>query len=601
MDVTTSTRAAAENDDADGAGRVDNPPLPPATPEEMCDRLHAAGFAAPAVTEVLLPGADAPEQALTTEEYLGWIVAGLGALQHAPLLATLRKVLPPASVTKTLLSDCHKAWKARLARRLNEMQEAPSDSISPALRTEAERLKLRSDAAIAAAPVLEEADPLGAAFDLAHKLFGIVGSRDVFGGSLLASVSALLERPAAVSVQGESASGKSFPSECALCLLPPSEVSVTTGSSPRALVYRQGDIRHRTLYLSDANSLLRASTDEDPNVGANLLRSLLSEGRLAYETVAKDERGTLRTVNREVPGPIAVIACMSSGKMDWDTATRMLPLPADGSSQQTSAVLDALAARYEAGDPAIAPLEAVRRDPALQAAVEPWRAYFIWLATHGPTRVTVPFAQPLRSFLAATQPRVKRDLAGLLGMVQAHALLNRPRRTVDARGRLEAKIEDYAAVRSMLTTAFSRASGNDLVGVQALLPVLRGLALLARRAADADDMNDLAPRRAGETEWPDTPVKVSGRVLARAITEATGQPITDKTALAQLRRAMDLELVERTDNAWGGGGRMAGVYRISEPPPVTEATEVTVLPTPDEVEARWADYAFGDWNYSVVL
>lgn len=587
MEATTATTAEG-GADAPRTRQGDTPAPPPATPEEMCERLRAAGFDAPPVTDVFLPGADAPEQALTPEEYLGWIVAGLGALHEAPLLAALGKVLGQPKIAKAVLNNCHKAWKARVARRMDEMREEPADSISPALRAEPERLKLRAEAAIAAASVLKEADPLGAAVALAHKLFGLVGSRDVFGGALLAGVSSLLERPAAVAVQGESAAGKSFPSECALCLLPPSEVINTSGSSPRALAYRQGDIRHRTLYLSDANSLLRAATGDDPNIGANLLRILLSEGCIRYETVEKDERGALRTVTLEVPGPVSTIACLSSQRIDWDTATRMLALTADASPQQTAAVLDGVAGRYAAGDPAISPLEAARRDTVVEAAVAPWRAYFIWLATHGPKRVAVPFAPALRSFLSATQPRVKRDLAGLLGMVQAHAVLNHPRRAVDADGRLVAQIEDYAAVRGMLNTAFSRASGDGLVDVQALLPVLRGVALMARRAAEADK-DELASRRAAKAEWPDTHVKVSGRALARAVTEATGQPMTDKTALAHLRRALDRELVERTDDARGNGGRMAGTYRIPEPPPVTEATEVTALPTADEVLARWRE------------
>src|SRR5688500_16052838 len=113
MDATVNTAAAPYG----------VPPLSPVTPEEMVERLQAAGFQAPDVTEVMLPGADGPEQALSCEEYLGWLAEGVDALRRDALEAAVARALGTKKASQRLTA-CLKQWKVRVKRRGAEIASA---------------------------------------------------------------------------------------------------------------------------------------------------------------------------------------------------------------------------------------------------------------------------------------------------------------------------------------------------------------------------------------------------------------------------------------------------------------------------------------------
>src|SRR5205823_12647932 len=80
--------------------------------------------------------------------------------------------------------------------------------------------------------------------------------------------------------------------------------------------------------------------------GAYLMRSLISEGRLRYETVeSKPEGLTPRTIERE--GPTGVLVTTTALKLDPELEKRMFSIPINDTAEQTRAVLLALAAHSD--------------------------------------------------------------------------------------------------------------------------------------------------------------------------------------------------------------------------------------------------------------
>ena len=88
--------------------------------------------------------------------------------------------------------------------------------------------------------------------------------------------------------------------------------------SDRALAYSDEPLRHRHLVIYEAAGMAS-------DFATYLIRSLLSEGRLRYETVEKTKDGLVaRVIERE--GPTGLIVTTTSLRLHPENETRMLSL-----------------------------------------------------------------------------------------------------------------------------------------------------------------------------------------------------------------------------------------------------------------------------------
>jgi DNA-binding transcriptional ArsR family regulator len=169
-----------------------------------------------------------------------------------------------------------------------------------------------------------------------------------------------------------------------------------------------------------------------------LMRSLLSEGRVRYETVEKTSEGMKpRLIERE--GPTGLIVTTTAVKLHPENETRLLSLTVTDTQDQTRAVMAALA--EEAGDAG--------------PNFEPWHALQVWLesAEHS---VSIPYPKILAELIPPVAVRLRRDFGALLNLIRAHALLHQASRDRDAEGRIIATIEeDYAVVRELVADLVS--------------------------------------------------------------------------------------------------------------------------------------------------
>jgi hypothetical protein len=282
-----------------------------------------------------------------------------------------------------------------------------------------------------------ETDILGRfAIELASS--GVAGESRLAKLLYLAVTSRLLERPVSVALKGPSSGGKSYVVEGVLSFFPESAFYALTAMSDRTLAYSEEPIKHRFLVIYEAAGM-------SGEFATYLMRSLLSEGRVRYETVEKTSEGMKpRLIERE--GPTGLIITTTAVKLHPENETRLLSLTVSDTQAQTRAVMAALA--EEAGE--------------ARPNLATWHALQVFLesAEH---RVSIPYASKLAQLIPPVAVRLRRDFGALLNLIRAHALLHQATRERDAEGRIVATIEDYKAVRELVADLVSE-------GIEATVP-----------------------------------------------------------------------------------------------------------------------------------
>jgi hypothetical protein len=270
---------------------------------------------------------------------------------------------------------------------------------------------------------------------------GLVGEEHAAKILYLAHTSRLFQHPTSVVVKGPSAGGKSFTVETVLRLFPEEAYYALTGMSEHALAYSTESLVHRHLVLYEASALGEEFADY-------LLRTLLSEGRLRYETVDKSASGLeARLIERA--GPTGLILTTTAIALHPENETRLLSITVSDSAEQTRSIFLALA----------------EEDDLAEVSLQPWVALQSWLAG-GACEVTVPFARFLAQLVPPTAVRLRRDFRALLNLVRAHALLHQETRGRDASGRIVATIDDdYAVARELVADLLAE-------GVEATVPAI---------------------------------------------------------------------------------------------------------------------------------
>jgi hypothetical protein len=134
---------------------------------------------------------------------------------------------------------------------------------------------------------------------------GVAGEERIAKLLYLAVTSRLLSRPVSVALKGPSSGGKSYLVERVLSLFPESAYYALTAMSDRTLAYSEEPIKHRFLVIYEAAGM-------NSEFQTYLMRSLLSEGCVRYETVEKTSEGIRpRLIEREGPTGLIVTTTAS--------------------------------------------------------------------------------------------------------------------------------------------------------------------------------------------------------------------------------------------------------------------------------------------------
>jgi hypothetical protein len=271
-------------------------------------------------------------------------------------------------------------------------------------------------------------------------LAGVVGEER--GGKILylAIITRVLYRVVSVVVKGPSSGGKNWLVEHVLAFFPPHVYYALSAMSERALAYSTEPLQHKMLVIYEAVGMAG-------EFATYLMRSLLSEGRIRYETVERTKDGLRpRLIERE--GPTGLIVTTTAGKLHPENETRMLSTAVNDTPEQTALIV---AKQAECENSANATVDFAA-----------WHALADFTAL-GPTDVLIPFARTLAELVPPCAVRLRRDFGTVLRLVKAHALLHQATRATTSDGRVIATLDDYQAVRELI---------YDLIaeGVEAAVP-----------------------------------------------------------------------------------------------------------------------------------
>ena len=360
---------------------------------------------------------------------------------------------------------------------------------------------------------------------------GLVGEAAAARAIYLTCVSRLLSDEAARLLRlGAPASGKNFAVEKVLTLIPPHAIIQFSGSSPKTLAYFGGAdpdaLKHKIIYIPEAQILTERNGVE--NEFTIMLRTLISEGRIVYQTVALHEGRTPETVTIVKNGPIAAIVT-TARDIDPELKTRVLVVDADERGDQTVNIAERILSNSKAAAPDL----------------RPWLELQAWLEMDSPYRVRVPFKEAIfgafqrwrPGFLKEAALRMRRDIPGFLNAIKASAVVYRAQRETAVDGTIIATLDDYANAHAAFDEGLAVVHGKAGEKVIAVVEAVAGIAGNA----------------------PDLPVKVTLRELAKRLRVAA-----PATAGARLAAAVDYGAIEQDDAMSGRGG--ARYYKILKTP-----------------------------------
>ena len=262
---------------------------------------------------------------------------------------------------------------------------------------------------------------------------GVVGETIIGQLCYLVLTSRFLPRPVSLAVKGPSSGGKSYITEQVLRFFPESAYYSLTAMSERALAYSEEDLRHRFLVLFEAESL-------KGDMASYLMRSLLSEGRIRYETVVSTNTG-LRPQLIEREGPTGLLVTTTATSLHPENETRFLSVTVQDTPEQTKEIMK---------------LMALDKRPTLDLAE--WASFQEWLVG-AKCRVTIPYALTIAELSTPAGVRLRRDFQLLMNLIKANAILHQLSREYDKDGRIVANLDDYRTVHRLVAGIISEGLG----------------------------------------------------------------------------------------------------------------------------------------------
>jgi len=283
------------------------------------------------------------------------------------------------------------------------------------------------------------------------KQSGIVGEEKNLLTLYLVMTSRLLPQPLSAATKGESSGGKSALDETIRQFFPKDEAYYFwSAMSSRNLFYTEKDFRHKMLVIAEANG---------SEASSYAIRTLLSENRLSYEVVEKDEiTGKIGTRQIEKEGPTGFLTTTTLPRLHAENETRLITLAIDESEEQTRSIMKSIAAKYKNGRH--------------QIDFNPWINAQRILQ---PIDVKIPYAEFLTENLPAKPLRIRRDCRKLLSLIAASAVLHQFQRERTEDGKVVANLADYYNAKVLFEDIFFQSLYGVHPNTQALMDAITTL------------------------------------------------------------------------------------------------------------------------------
>ena len=260
---------------------------------------------------------------------------------------------------------------------------------------------------------------------------GLVGEKNNAVTVFLCAVSAKLDRPLSLTVQGASSAGKNHLLSRVASFIPPKSKKFLTGMTPKTLMHAgENEYRHKAVFIAEYEGVARADY---------AIRTFQSEQVIEWEFVESSKEG-IRKRSKVVRGPASFIQATTRPVLHQENETRLLFIQIDESPRLTREIISQQA--REAAGGAVPPPE------------ELFHAWHDLIAGLELTSVIIPFAEQLVPHFSDTRVRSRRDFPKLLSLIQASAFLHQHDREKDD-GKVIAEPGDYLIAKPLFENAYS--------------------------------------------------------------------------------------------------------------------------------------------------
>ncbi|MFX0196393.1 MAG: CHC2 zinc finger domain-containing protein [Candidatus Hodarchaeota archaeon] len=251
----------------------------------------------------------------------------------------------------------------------------------------------------------------------------------------------------AVKNAGHYGSGKSYTLMMCLQIYPESAYYLITSGSPKSMYHLREGLRHKALVVTEGFQFQASNAADSEFVYA--IRSLLSEGRVNYTVVEKNDEAKWVTVEKRIDGPTSFITTTAIENLESQLEDRLFTIHPDESIRQTKAIIT-LTARQKAN--LIAGLH-----EKTQAA---WRAFHESLS---PVEITISFAPKIADFINKSEfvpLATRRAFKRVMAVIQTIACCYQYQRKRDSQGRVISKINDYWMALQVVRESFQENLGG---------------------------------------------------------------------------------------------------------------------------------------------
>ena len=282
---------------------------------------------------------------------------------------------------------------------------------------------------------------------------GVVGERRNIAMYFCALDSRLLPEdtasPNALAIKnaGHFGAGKSYTIMKCLEIYPMTAFHLMTNGSAKSLYYLPSGLKHKALIVTEGFQFQENNAGDSELIYS--IRSLISEGRVSYCVVQKDEEGKLITVEKKLEGPTSFITTTIMENLEAQLEDRLFTIHPDESIDQTKGILK-MTADMKAG----------KHQGLDKKTLETWKEFHRSLK---PAEVIVPFAPQIASFITddGTVPiSTRRAFKRVLIVIQSVTCAYQYQRQRDKEGRVIAEIADYWMSLQIVSEAFRETMGS---------------------------------------------------------------------------------------------------------------------------------------------
>jgi len=251
----------------------------------------------------------------------------------------------------------------------------------------------------------------------------------------------------AIKNSGPYGAGKSHPMFACLKLYPKTAYHLITSGSAKSLYHVQGGLKHKALILTEALALQGEYSGD--NELAYSIRSLVSEGSLAYQYTGYDEDGKKVTIIKKMDGPTSLITTTIKGRLEAQLEDRLITIHPNTSSKQTQDILNKTA---EIASGSVSQI--------YKKTINAWKLYYDSLES---VEVVIPFAGVIADYVNAGGDlpiSARRGFKRVLSVVKTITTIHQKQRCKDEIGRVVAEIQDYAIAFQLINVSFMESLGE---------------------------------------------------------------------------------------------------------------------------------------------